>query len=37
MSLRLIYSALRGEFAAELQKVEQPIAKARRAAHAGRH
>jgi hypothetical protein len=32
MSLRLIYSALRGEFAAELQKIEQPIAKAGTAA-----
>jgi hypothetical protein len=32
MSLRLIYSALRGEFAAELQKIEQPIAKAATAA-----
>jgi hypothetical protein len=32
MALRLIYSALRGEFAAELRKIEQPIAKAATAA-----
>ena len=32
MSLRLTYRALRGEFAAELQKIEQPIAKAATAA-----
>jgi hypothetical protein len=32
MSLRLTYLALRGEFAAELQKIEQPIAKSATAA-----